>query len=166
MTSRSAREFRFTGFHAGLLVGAFFAVVVTVNIIMAIAASGSWSGLVVANSYVASQHFNERLAEGRAQDALGWTSHFVIEAGEAAWRLADARGEAVIASSASATFMHPVDEGGDMTVALARRADGAYAAPVRLAPGQWAVRLRAEAGLAKPFEESLRILVDQGGEAQ
>ena len=36
---------------------------------MAFAATGTFPGLVVENSYVASQHYDELLAKARAQDA-------------------------------------------------------------------------------------------------
>ena len=57
--------------HAGVIL-AFFGVIIAVNLTMAYFANSTWSGLVVANGYVASQSFDEDLAKARAQDALGW----------------------------------------------------------------------------------------------
>ena len=51
---------------------AFFGVIIAVNVVMATLASTSWTGLVVENSYVASQEFNRKAEESRAQAALGW----------------------------------------------------------------------------------------------
>ena len=39
---------------------AFFGVIIAVNVVMATLASTSWTGLVVENSYVASQEFNRK----------------------------------------------------------------------------------------------------------
>ena len=61
----------FTGRHMLLVTTSFFAVVISVNVTMAWFASSSWSGLVVENTYVASQEFNHRAAEMKAMTASG-----------------------------------------------------------------------------------------------
>ena len=58
---------RFTGWHMTTILVAFFAVVITVNIVMARFALSTFGGTVVENSYVASQHYNEWLARAAAQ---------------------------------------------------------------------------------------------------
>ncbi|ESY87148.1 FixH family protein, partial [Mesorhizobium sp. LNHC229A00] len=70
-TTRKPREF--TGRHMLAIIPAFFGVVIAVNLTMATLANTSWTGLVVENTYVASQQFNRKAEEGRAQAALGWT---------------------------------------------------------------------------------------------
>ena len=72
MTDKDAQKI-FTGRHMAAILIAFFGVVMTVNFIMARFALSTFGGTVVDNSYVASQSFNEWLAESRAQKALGWT---------------------------------------------------------------------------------------------
>ncbi|TIS18850.1 MAG: cytochrome oxidase, partial [Mesorhizobium sp.] len=54
----------FTGRHMLISILAFFAVVIGVNLTMATFAHRSWTGLVVENTYVASQQFNGRAWEG------------------------------------------------------------------------------------------------------
>ncbi len=66
----------FTGRRLAAILVSFFAVVIAVNLAMAMVARGSWSGLVVANSYVASQEFNEKVAAAREQRERGWTDRF------------------------------------------------------------------------------------------
>src|SRR5215212_8676756 len=61
-----------TGWHMLAIVFAFFGVIIAVNIALAIAATGTFPGLVVENSYVASQHYDELLARAREQDKVGW----------------------------------------------------------------------------------------------
>ncbi|ESZ68246.1 hypothetical protein X726_32300 [Mesorhizobium sp. L103C105A0] len=75
-TTRKPREF--TGRHMLATVLAFFGVVIAVNLTMATLANTSWTGLVVENTYVASQQFNKKAEEGRAQAALGWTGQLTI----------------------------------------------------------------------------------------
>jgi nitrogen fixation protein FixH len=51
---------------------AFFGVVIAVNMLMATIATRTFGGVVVENSYVASQKYNDWLAQSRRQDQLGW----------------------------------------------------------------------------------------------
>ena len=46
---------KFTGWHMTAILVGFFAIVISVNLFMARAAIGSFGGVVVDNSYVASQ---------------------------------------------------------------------------------------------------------------
>lgn len=62
----------FTGWHMTGIVVAMFGLVIAVNVLMASYAIGTFGGTVVDNSYVASQRFNDWLAEARAQRALKW----------------------------------------------------------------------------------------------
>lgn len=62
----------FTGRHMAMIMVSFFSVVIAVNVFMAREAISTFSGVVVENSYVASQHFNRWLDEARAERALGW----------------------------------------------------------------------------------------------
>ena len=73
----------FTGRHMAFILVAFFAVVIVVNLYMARMAGSTFGGVVVENSYVASQHFNRWLDEAAAERALGWQA--------AAERLPDGR---------------------------------------------------------------------------
>jgi len=49
---------RFTGWHMTFILVSFFAVVIAVNLTMAHFASSTFGGLVVENSYVASQKYD------------------------------------------------------------------------------------------------------------
>ena len=62
----------FTGRHMAMIMIAFFGVVIAVNVLMARFAVSTFGGVVVENSYVASQHFNRWLDEARVEGALGW----------------------------------------------------------------------------------------------
>ena len=62
---------------------------------MAYLANSTWSGLVVANGYVASQSFDKDLAKARAQDALGWKVDFTATDGRIRLTFADAAGKKI-----------------------------------------------------------------------
>lgn len=71
----------FTGWHMVAVMSLFFGTVISVNLVMAWNASRSWSGLVVENTYVASQQFNGKVAEGRAFQASGIKGRLTTEPG-------------------------------------------------------------------------------------
>jgi nitrogen fixation protein FixH len=151
----------FTGRHMLVIMVAFFGVVVVVNVTMAWFARASWTGFVVENSYVASQQFNAKMAETRAQAALGWTGRVDIEDGTVRYAISDATGDAVPLEAVAVTFRRPVDDREDHTVTLARDSRG-YAATSEVADGAWIVQIDADAGLASHYRESLRIQVVGG----
>ncbi|MEP9390182.1 FixH family protein [Mesorhizobium sp. KR9-304] len=151
----------FTGRHMLLTMLAFFGVIVAVNVTMAWFARSSWTGLVVENSYVASQQFNAKMAETRAQTALGWTGRFELQNGTVHYAISDARGDEVMLEAVAVTFRRPVDDREDHTIALARDSHG-YATTSAVADGAWIVQIDADAGLPSHYRETRRIQVVGG----
>ena len=86
----AAQPGTFTGRHMAILVISFFGVIISVNIGMAVISSVSWTGLVVDNSYIASQEFEEKRLAHEAQLAAGWQSSFSHADGTARLIVADA----------------------------------------------------------------------------
>src|SRR5258707_1136166 len=70
-----------TGWHMLAIVSLFFGVIIAVNIALAVAATGTFPGLVVENSYVSSQHYDELLARAREQDKAGWRDNLTVDGG-------------------------------------------------------------------------------------
>ncbi|PSJ55050.1 FixH family protein [Pseudaminobacter soli (ex Li et al. 2025)] len=162
MTAAPIRTREFTGWHMLAVMVAFFGVVIAVNIVMAIYANTSWTGLVVQNSYVASQEFNEKTAEARAQAARGWKDKLEIEPGTVSFALADAAGSSIEAKGVTVTFRRPAYEAEDETFQLTRQPDGAYAAEHAVRDGLWVVEIDADIGEARPYRVVHRIVVKQG----
>ncbi|UUL84044.1 FixH family protein [Sphingomonas qomolangmaensis] len=136
----------FTGWHMTAIMVAFFAVVVTVNVIMATQASHTFGGVVVENSYVASQRFNGWLGEARAQARLGWS---VEASGEPGGVMAvDLRGPDGPVDGAAVVVMaeHPLGRVPATRLALAPGRDGRYAARHALLPGRWILRIAVQRG--------------------
>ncbi|RFC68277.1 MULTISPECIES: FixH family protein [Mesorhizobium] len=160
--STNGQSAGFTGRHMLLIMLAFFGVIIAVNFLMAYFARSSWTGLVVENSYVASQEFNAKMAETRAQEALGWTGNLVVADGRVRYSLTDKGGHAVRLKSVGITFMHPVDDREDEHIDLVRGGDGIFDGPHTFSDGVWLVEIVADAGLEKPYRETLRVHVEQG----
>ena len=142
-TTSHLRGPRLTGRHVLLAMLAFFGTVVAVNVTMAMFAAGSWSGLVVPNSYVASQDFNDRLAKADAQAARGWTHALALEEGMLVLSLSEADGTPLRLAEARIVLGRPASEAEDRVLSLEALGNGRYAAPAARGPGQWRAHVRA-----------------------
>ena len=131
---------RFTGLHMTALLCGFFGVVVAVNLLMATLAVRTFGGVVVENSYVASQKYNGWLAEARRQERLSWK----VKPGVAADRRVVLAGP-LAGASASGVASHPLGRQPD--VALRFHAEGGMLVSDRPLPsGRWIVRLTVGKG--------------------
>ena len=63
----------FTGKHSAAIIVSGFAIIIAVNLVMATLAVRGFGGVIVENSYVASQEFNDWLDAAEEQKALGWS---------------------------------------------------------------------------------------------
>ncbi|MBC2884494.1 FixH family protein [Ochrobactrum sp. CM-21-5] len=162
MSLKSKTSGTFTGWHMLGIMLAFFGVIIVVNLVMAYNAVNSWSGLVVKNTYVASQEFNEKAQTGKEQAALQWQSKPAYENGVFTWRLANHDGEAVVMTGGTVEFKRPVGDVHDTQVTLAVREPGVLTAPVELGEGAWIVEVNADAGLDDPYRHIVRVLVRNG----
>lgn len=149
MMGKAMRFFRldddhpFTGWHMLAVIVAFFGTVITVNMVMAFFATGTFPGLVVANSYVASQNYNELLEKARAQDAAGWQHGLETQDGIVRFTLADRSGEPVTGLDVSARIGRPSSLQYDREFPFVARDVGAYETEEALPPGMWEVDLEA-----------------------
>lgn len=152
----------FTGAHMGALIVGFFGVVIAVNLVMAVFASRTWSGLIVENSYVASQEFNETVAAIRAQERLGWRGALRLVGGRLEFRLTDNAGSPVQAERIEVAFRRPSHELEDHAVTLLREPNDVFAAEHRLNDGLWVVETRALLDRGGFWGESFRATVRNG----
>ena len=108
---------------------AFFGVIIAVNVFMAIKAVGTFPGLEVKNSYVASQSFQ---AERAAQQALGWQLETTYRDGRLALDFRDRDGLPAPVASLSATVGRTTMSGDDLQPEFTRVGDlyEAHAPPV------------------------------------
>ncbi len=140
----------------------FFGVIITVNFTMAWFAKSSWTGLVVKNSYVASQQYNERLEAAREQKSRGWKATSRYGDSRFELSLVDRSGRPVLLDSASARFGHPVHERDDHQLELQYQGEGLYVAEIPLSRGDWLVEIVGKQG-DKPFFLEDRITVNSAG---
>lgn len=131
----------FTGRHMLAIFVVFFGIVMAVNFWVARIALHSFSGVVVENSYVASQQFNGWLKDAKTERALGW--------GAAVRR--DTAGRLVVETTGmpegaklTALLRRPLGVPEDRTEALREVAPHRYHSK-EVDPGRWLVRIEADA---------------------
>lgn len=150
----------FTGFHMWVLAISFFGVIIAVNVGMAVVATRSWTGLVVQNSYVASQEFEEKRLAHEAQKAAGWRATLTYSPGAAQLVILDGANAPVDLGEVALLLNRPVGGHDDQTVELNRAANGGYEAEVELPSGVWEATVTALETALGPFELRERIRVE------
>ena len=132
----------FTGRHMAAILVVFFGVVIAVNFTIARFASATFGGIVVENSFVASQEDNRWLDEAEAQRALDWDA-------VAAWRpdgrLAVTRQGAPPNAEVAATVWHPLGRAPDRDFTFERAGNLRFVSREALPEGRWLLRLEVKA---------------------
>ncbi|MCU0831038.1 MAG: FixH family protein [Rhizobiaceae bacterium] len=155
-------RFTLNGFHVTAMFLAFFGVIITVNLFMARQAVTNWTGLVVKNSYVASQQFNEKIKAHDTVAALGWREDAAVEGRTLVWSMTDAAGAAVPAAKLTVLFNRPIGEKDDRTEIVGPDATGRFAPIPFPAPGRWVVTVKADLDGVSDFESVHRFDVSEG----
>lgn len=146
MQAPSKRAFRFTGWHMAAILVAFFGVVIAVNVVMARLALSTFSGVVVENSYVASQNYNRWLDEAAKERALGWK--VAVERrgdGRVAVRIIGSSEVPLPAGAVlSGEAWHPLGKLADRVLSFRPAGEGQWVTFDPLPAGRWNLRLRVE----------------------
>lgn len=136
-------------------VGAF-AVIISVNLLLAYSAIKTFPGLEVKNSYVASQQWDERRA---AQLSLGWEVRAAHKDGILTLSITDAAGAPVEVAQLEATVGRATHVKDDVTPEF--RYDGTqYFATVPLGDGNWNIRMTALAEDGTEFQQRVVLIKD------
>ena len=123
---------RFTGWHFTAVIVGFFGVVIAVNLTMAMFATRTFGGVVVENSYVASQKYNGWLEAARRQGRLGWKIKPSLDEQRRVLVSLDVEGAKV-----SGFARHPLGREPDVPLSFGTGMRSAE----RLPPGRWAIHL-------------------------
>lgn len=144
----------FTGRHMAAILVAFFGVIILVNFTMARFASASFGGIVVENSYVASQEFNGWLDRAEADRALGWDA---ISAWRPDGRLAVTLDGVPPGAEVRAEARHPLGRLPDRAFTFEPAGEHRFVSREALPDGRWLLRLEVTAaGRSWRREEELR----------
>ena len=144
-----------TGWHMLAGFAAFFGVIIAVNVYMASLARSTFGGVVVENSYVAGQHYNEWLDKADAQAKLGWDEAITLDADRHVLvRLTkDAAPLSGIAATGEAS--HPLGRAPSITLDFATYDAGVVRSKQAIPAGRWQVTLsvRYNADIARYKQE-------------
>jgi nitrogen fixation protein FixH len=138
---------------------AFFGVIIAVNLTMAYFANSTWSGLVVANGYIASQSFDDDLARARAQDAMGWTVEVSHETNRVKVSFADRNNAPLAGMTVTGKLRRPTTDRQDQALAFVSEDAGLYMAEAALAKGVWDVEIIAAGAEGETYRKTYRLFV-------
>lgn len=156
MTSPKPQR-EFTGRHMLMVFCGAFAVIIGVNITLAVNAVRTFPGLEVKNSYVASQEFDRRR---KAQMALGWSVYASASEDQVKLEITDVDGNPVEVAKLTAVLGRATHVKDDRNPDF--QFDGsAYVAPVQLGAGNWNIRMVARA--KNGIEFSQRVILHVRG---
>ena len=148
-----------TGWHMLMMFVAFFGVVFAVNIFMTVMAVRSWTGLVVEDSYVASQTFNADAASLKKAEALSVSHRLHYENGKLHLSLQGADGKAIAADSVQISIGRPVGEHEDQKLVAVKTVDGQFEAITKLGAGVWSGELSAKLAGDTVWRQPFRFIV-------
>lgn len=140
MAARSQKPF--TGKHAAIILCVFFGIIMAVNFTMARYASATFGGVVVKNSYVASQEFNEWL--DRAEEQAGWGWQVTSQSQDDGRVLIRTHGVPADAA-VTAVACHPLGKHSDTTLAFRRIEGGTFVSTAPLPDDRWTLRMQVSA---------------------
>ena len=148
-----------TGWHIATMFLVFFGIVFAVNIGMAVMAYRSWTGLVVENSYVASQQFNADVAALKKSEALGISHQLHYINGRLILALVGADGKPMNTDKIQISIGRPVDDGEDLKLVATRSASGQFEATAKLGNGVWSGELSALVGGSQLWRQPFKLTV-------
>lgn len=136
----------FTGWHMTGIVVAMFGLVIAVNVLMASYAIGTFGGTVVDNSYVASQRFNDWLAEARAQRALKWNVDATVDGDRVVIVTVLAPHGPLSDAVVTVRATHPLGRMPERDLAFRSVGNGRFVSTTALPAGRWLLRVDVRRG--------------------
>lgn len=156
------RGFQLNGWHVLAGMVAFFAVIFTVDIGMAVIAYRSHPGEVSAKPFEEGVAFNQTLARRSEERALGWRAGVEASSlgvGQLRVRVSvtDAAGAPVKGLVLTGAFERPATERGRLDRPFTETRAGIYDTAIPDVPGAWDVSLKARDGQGRPFDARVRL---------
>jgi len=154
-----------TGKTVMALIVAAFAVVFLANGALIYTALSTLHGEELENPYDASQAYNARLAEARAQDARGWSVDVTTRQEEEGVRVVadfrDRSGAAIPDLRVVARFQHPIDKSADREMTLTSDGGGYEGVVPPLHAGKWTLILEAQQNGRQVFRSENKLSLSE-----
>ena len=155
-----------TGRFVLITVVSFFAVVITVNVVMARLAIATLPGTEVDSAYSASLAYQHEIQAAQQQNARNWKVDAHVERsadGSASLNVSarDASGASVAGLSISGKLERPTDRRADQAFAIEEKNGGVYRGSAHgVAAGQWELVIEADRGGERLFLSRNRIVLN------
>jgi nitrogen fixation protein FixH len=141
------------------MVVTFFAIVIAIDVGMAVQAYRTFSGEVAEDPYQAGLLYNRTLAARRTQAALGWSADIaMIAGGDLRLTVKDKAGRPVDGLQVKAVLERPATETGREHLVFRQTAPGLYDAKAGHLSGAWDVHVSAADAAGHPFEAEERFV--------
>lgn len=150
---------KFTGWHMLFIMLSAFGVIITVNMTLAVFAVYSWTGLVVKNTYVASQKYNQLLEENAQQKRRGWEGELSQTQNRLVFELRNKQKLPIRDASVYADVGRPAHELDDHVIKFTAEGKGRFVAPNALKAGLWDIKLTAVRQTGERYRKDFRITV-------
>ena len=144
-----------TGWHVFSVIAAAFSVIIMANLTLTWFAIGTFPGLDVANTYVASQQFNDRQ---KAQLALGWSTQLSYNNGRINLTFHGKDHGSVYPDIVSLRVGQSTNASTDQEILLTK-SEGGYIADQELPKGNLAFEIKAIAKDGTTFYERRRMII-------
>lgn len=133
------------GRHVLMGLVAFFGVMFVANGLLVYYALGTFSGGDRPDPYRSGLTYNETIAAGERQAALGWQSEIAYDpaAARLTLRFADKAAEPVSGLRLDGQLTRPATDREDRALAFTEVSPGVYAAEVALGPGRWVLSVES-----------------------
>ena len=169
MTTRAVQPFELRGWHVLVIVVAFFAAVVAVDVGMAVQAYRTFPGEVTAKPYEEGLAFNTALARRAEERSLGWRAAIqttvagagsALRSGRVQLRLAitDRAGQPVQGLRLTGRLERPATESGSLSLALTETHPGIYESTAPDTPGAWDLSVSGHDASGRAFEAQRRLI--------
>jgi nitrogen fixation protein FixH len=149
--------FRITGWHFLAMIVGFFLVVIGVDVSFAVLAYRTHPGEVSVTPYEDGLVYDKKIAQMRAQEALGWKAAAGPEAGKVIVLIEDRQGRPVSGLALTGKMERPATEAGRITPRFAEVAPGRYEAVERGLSGAWDLTADARDRAGHSFELERRL---------
>jgi nitrogen fixation protein FixH len=135
-----------------------FALIIGVNVFMAYSAVGTFPGLEVKNTYVASQTFD---ADRKAQEALGWDVSAALDGPDTVTlTILAPGGQSARVEAIDATIGRATQRTDDQVLSFEQNDRGVHVASVTpLDTGKWELRFVATAASGVQFRQRIALII-------
>ena len=147
--------FRITGYHVFWSLVVFFGVIFCANAVMLTLAMNSFTGDHIDQAYARGLDYNSTIEKRAASQALGWemSTRLIREQNVLSVTLKNQVGEPIVGVAVRGELIRPVQAKMDRRLEFTQVSLGVFEAEVsNLAPGRWAVQIRAELPSGDLFE--------------